>query len=64
MTGFDAGRLSCAGRNYEALQNMPLNVGRRNRTSIVFKYREVAAFRRICSENDPRYRRVPWSDVR
>jgi hypothetical protein len=43
---------------------MPLSVERRSRKSIVSQYRGAAAVPRFCSENDPRCRRVTWSDVR
>jgi hypothetical protein len=43
---------------------MPLSVGRQSRKSIVSKHREAAAVPRFCSDNDPRRRRVTWSDVR
>ncbi len=43
---------------------MPFSVGRRGRKPIVSKYREAAAVPRLCSENDPRRRRVTRSDVR
>ena len=68
MTRFDNGRLqiafSCAGRDYEAVQDMPFSDGFRSRKSIGSKYREAAAVPRVCSENDPRCGRVTWSDVR